>query len=49
MTGDPHPHVKERAELVRKHSIAIREAQKQLREAIRAAERDRMTEQELYC
>lgn len=49
MKGDPHPGVKEKAELIRKHSIRIRKAQAELREAVRAAERDRISEIQLYC
>jgi len=47
MDGDPHPIVKRKSNLIAKHSKAVREAQKQLREAIRAAERDYVTEEQL--
>ena len=46
--NEPDPSVKRTSELIKKHSTAIREAQKQLRDAVRAAERDRITEEQLY-
>lgn len=49
MNGDPHPIVKRTAERIAKHSKAVREAQKQLREAVRAAEQDYVAEGQLYA
>jgi len=55
MIGDPHPAVKRTSELIRKYSKAIREAQARQREAariiektVRAAERDYISEEQLY-
>lgn len=47
MTGDPHPIVKRSCDRIRKHRKAIQEAQKQLREAVRAAERECTSEEVL--
>ena len=44
----PHPTVARRVELIREHSTRIQNAQKELREAIRAAEKDGITEEMLY-
>jgi len=49
MKTEMNPIVKRTAERIRHHSEKIREAQEQLRLAIRAAERDRVTEEQLYC
>ena len=49
MNDDPHPIVKRTAERIKRHSIAIQEAQKQLREAVRVAEQDHVSEERLYA
>lgn len=36
------------SELIRRHSTRIKAAQKELREAIRAAEQDKIREEQLY-